>query len=360
MHLIVLVDVSRSMLRNGRLANVQAALHELATGLGDDRLSLVSFSKQPQVLFEDAGTNKNEIASIHQGIDALHAQSSTNIAAGLHAAQSVAMDYAWVEGRDQRVVLITDGLGEIDDQSAEWVLRWSAKSENATAGLSIIDASTDAPPVEEGNVDEATKVRRQIVKRASRGWSVKDIHALLEESRSGRSQVVARRARLTVTFNHKSVAGYRLFGHEATMLNAPLEADLRAGETSFGMFEVLLLPKGEELAAEAKLTWLDPQTKRPQTTSRKITRKDFAKTFQAASPALQLGTLAVETAEMLRLSPYRDGFRYEGLHKLMESFQPAARENPSFAEFKSFLYVAERSQPRRSTSDPSASRQGQP
>jgi Ca-activated chloride channel family protein len=334
-HLIVLLDVSRSMLGSGRLENVQAALRNLVGALGkQDRLSLVTFSERAEVLIEDAGLQHAD--SLHQAIDALAIQAGTNVAMGLQAADRVAADWAWVRGRDQRVLLITDGLYELDTTSASLIDQWIVDPASHAAALSVLDAGMDPN-------------QPQLGFKVSRAESINDFKWLLVEQLTDQPQVLARGAELTVRFNPKSVDSYRLLGHEPTLLSDSPRADLHAGETNVGLYELKLLPKGEDLVADVWISWVNPTTGKRERTSGKISRRSFAKDFSAATPSFQLGVLAAETAELLRHSPFRQDYKYETLRELAAQTSAAVQSSESFLDLMALVHAADRARPGRTT-----------
>jgi Ca-activated chloride channel family protein len=326
-HLVVLVDVSRSMQASGRLENVQHGLRQLVRRLArHDRLSLVSFSEHAEVLIEDAGAQHAE--SLYQAIDALQIRGGTNIAVGLQAGDRVAADWAWIDGRDQRVLLVTDGLHELDGAAAEAIREWLRDPGSRAASLSVLDASMSP------NGPEVDFTLR-------RAQSINDFGWLLREELTDQSQLVARDAELMIRFNPKSVHYYRLLGHEPTLLTDSPRGDVHVNETNVGMFELQFVAKPEPLVAEVFLSWIDPQTGRRQQTTQKITRGAFAKELAASPPAFQLGVLASETAELLRQSPFRLGFKYETLRELAAQTSPAVQSNPGFHDLMALVRAAQ-------------------
>jgi Ca-activated chloride channel family protein len=147
-----------------------------------------------------------------------------------------------------------------------------------------------------------------------RAISAEQVRWALREIVTGYSQVVARAARLQVTFNPKSVLEYRLVGHESRdwdgLLPGPLEADFRTGQAATALFEVRLAPNGPDDLASAELTWYAPDGgttlagKPAQTAHATIERKDFAASLTTSAPSLQEAAVVAYTIEVLRHSPF--------------------------------------------------------
>jgi Ca-activated chloride channel family protein len=206
--------------------------------------------------------------------------------------------------------------------------------------LTVIDLSRE--PVADSRLAGLAKAGGG---RLSRATTADDIRWALLETLTGQPQLVARDASLTVTFNPKSVLGYRLLGHEATLLAAPPQADLRAGQTGVGLYEIQLKPQGEELVATARVTWRDPATGQPRSLSQRINRSAFAGTFSAEPASLQLATLAAETAELLRRSPFREINAYGPLKDLAAEATSPARQSRSYDELVAVIRDAPRAKP---------------
>ena len=158
-----------------------------------------------------------------------------------------------------RVVLVTDGLAELDPASAKLLSTRLADAAGQGIGLEVIVC----PPTggEAGGwpqLDELARAGRGAVRRAG---DVDQIQWALLEILTGRSQLVARNVSLKVTFNKTSVIEYRLLGHEATdmagLKPAPLEADFYSGQSGTALYEFRLWPQGSDEVASVEVAWRD-------------------------------------------------------------------------------------------------------
>ena len=150
----------------------------------------------------------------------------------------------------------------------------------------------------------------------------------MEEITTGQSQVVARDALLHMAFNPKAVLEYRLLGHEAKALAGLLpehpQADFHDGQSATVLYELRLAPGVLPTAiqssstpsvdiAQAELTWYDGDRPRPEGRRlgavERIARRQFAAIFSQTAPSLQFASLAAETAEIFRRSPFACGRR---------------------------------------------------
>jgi hypothetical protein len=159
---------------------------------------------------------------------------------------------------------------------------------------------------------------------------------LLTDELIGHSTVLASDVALTVTFDPRAVAAYRLVGHEPSRLAglepAIVSLDLHAGEASGGLIELWLRPNTHDEVAVAKVQWREPSTGEPHVAEQRISRLQFAPSFAEAPLALQAAAIAAETGEVLKESPFHDS-RSRGLEQVQ---QLAKRVHPRLAEHESY------------------------
>lgn len=294
--MIVLVDLSQSMAQGNRLAMVERGLKQLMAELQpDDRLSLITYSQSPTIVVEDAGPG--DLASLLRAVESLAPQTSTNLGMGLMAACAAARRQP--PGQPQRVVLLTDGDAIPTGDARQRINSLLASPLWGRLRLDVVQL---------GNGD--SRFWSELAQAARGKWHLArgtaGVHAALRETLTGRQQVVAADARLTLRFNVRNVNRYRPFGHEAVnradLLPAEVEVDLLSGQAGAALFELYLRPDmGDDAEiAVAQLHWTHPVDGSPRTTTRRITAADMAPSLAAAPPWMQAGALAATTAEYLR------------------------------------------------------------
>lgn len=155
----VLVDVSRSMLEDGgegrnRLDWVKASLRGQISRFGSGSLGLWEFSRelgqngQPYRRLVRTGPVDEQRDDLEQAVDEMEAQSATHLYPSLLAVFDAAAD-GLQEGRQNRIVLITDGPDD-SDMTYEQFTRELEKRRTATPGLPIsVIAIGDEPEREE-------------------------------------------------------------------------------------------------------------------------------------------------------------------------------------------------------------------
>ena len=287
---------------------IRRALRDLPGIVGpQDRLSLVTFNQAAHVLVEDLG--RDGMSQFTAAADALSAEGATNIEGGLREAFGVARPARGPGRPAVRVVLLTDGLLDLEPAAEQKIDEQAAQAAQQNIPLDVIDLGQQKTT--DPQVASLAKNGRGTVRRAA---SSEQVRWALREIVTGRSQVVARSARLQVTFNPKAVLEYRLLGHEARdwdgLLPGPLEADFRDGQAATALFEVRLAPKGPNDLGTVDLTWYTPEGgpslagKTEQKARKTVERKQFAATLNRAAPSLQAAAAVAYTAEVLRRSPF--------------------------------------------------------
>jgi len=353
-HLVLAVDVSASMRWGGRLEMIRRALRSVVRQLGpEDRLSLVVFSDNAQVLLEDAGPQQTE--QLLSAIDLLASRRGTSVAAGLRQAYALAEHGIALRTGTTRVVLLSDGLAELDRASSELIEQRLAEAARLGIRLEVLDLG------QEMQADrQLAGFARAGAGAMHRAINADEIRWKLVEIISGRSLLVAAGARLKVTFNPKAVLAYRLLGHEAKamagLMPANTEADFHAGQSGSVLYELRLNPGAAKEVAAVELSWRPPDGSSTQrrTVIRKVRRGRFGSSFVQAPPSLQEAALVAQTAEVIRRSPFartpRGARRLAAVLELAEVVDTGLHQRPNFVEFLSLVEQADGAKPYRSGS----------
>jgi Ca-activated chloride channel family protein len=341
-YLTVALDISSSMNLGGRMDAARGSLLTMLDHLGpEDRLSLLLFNERHD--FEIAAVGREQIVELRRMLTTLRGSGGTNLAAAMQRAASLAMGEVTHPDMQRKLVLLTDGRANLSPDTAETL--GELMGDLRTRGLqwTIIDLSEGVEPDAQllalGRASQASFHRAQ--EQEACRW-------LVTEELLGRSTVLASDVSLTVTFDPRAVASYRLIGHEPSRLAglAPAEVtlDLHAGEDAGGVIEVWLRPNSHDDVAVASVQWREPATGEIQKKQRRISRLQFASSFAEAPLALQAAAIAAATGEALKQSPFQEP-RSRGLEHVR---QLAGRVNPRLAEqegyrqFVSLIEAAER------------------
>ncbi len=152
----------------------------------------------------------------------------------------------------------------------------------------------------------------------------------------------AAQARMTVRFNPRAVASYRLCGHEPTRLEGAAETvgvDLPAGSCATAVYEIELRDgahTSDEEVAVATLQWNDPSSGAAYSKRCAIRRGQFAAPGEQAPARLQLASLAVAAGEMLRKSPYAARM---STGAMLELARHGESQGKSIQEFRKFIEI---------------------
>ena len=358
--LVLLVDTSASMRWGSRIEILRRALKDLVGRVDpSDRLSLVSFNQGAHVLVQDVGPR--EVGHFVAAVDSLSAEGSTDMAAGIREAYGLAQQLAAPGQPPVRVVLLTDGLLELERSAADQIEHQVAEAAGRGIPLQVIDLGQQ----KEGDPQVAAFARagHGTVQRAT---NVDQVRWALREILTGRSQLVARDTQLKVTFNPKTVLEYRLLGHEAKewagMMAGSTLADFRDGQAATALYELRLAGTGPTEVANVELSWYPPGGIKPepdkgaQRLIARVERKDFATTWSRMAPSLQEAALVAQAAEILRRSPFvfarpQRVTTFTALLRVSDlAGQVDSRllQRPSFVDFVSLVEQATRAKPTRS------------
>lgn len=302
-YLTVGVDVTTSMQAGGRLEMIRGALRSLVNRLGGaDRLTLVALGGTNPVIVEE-GT-RAELEQLLAAVDWLQAGGSGDLSGGILTACATAARRELPRNVVRRVVVISDAFNEFDPTGVRTVEHFLQTSAARTLRIDLIDLSGET---EETPWEALVRSHDGKTFRVDTG---ERIRSALMETLTGRNQTVASDVVLSLTFQPQTVVSYRLLGHEPTALAGLLpqrvEIDLHAGQTATLLYELHLSAGKEQEVATAVLRWRDPTDGTPQEAVQSITRGMLGPTFDKASPALQLATVAAAAAGRLRRSPWGD------------------------------------------------------
>ncbi len=349
-HVVLAVDTSGSMRWGGRLDMVRRAVEKLATALGpEDRISVVTFSNEAQLLIENAG--RDDAEDLVAAIGSLSTQTSTRLGVGLRSAYEVAHRSAASDRATSavRVVVLSDGLAELAPGAASLLKRRLAESAQQEILCEVIDLGRNKQA--DPQLTDLAVAGGGSVHRAA---NANEIYWALIEVVTGYSQIVAHDARLEVHFNPDRVLDYRLLGHEAESmvgLDPPSpEADFHADQTSCALYEIRLKTGGSggREIARVELTWKQPDgvssQRRPRAT-RSVDLSQLASSFVDSPLALQQAAITAHTAEVLRGSPFarvpRDARSLARVLEVAERTDSRLRERRSFVELIELIQQAE-------------------
>lgn len=341
-HLTVALDISASMNQGGRLRSAKAAVLQALDYLGPrDRLSLLLFNDKNQ--YEVLAASRDDVSSIRAVFARLQGAGGTNLAAALQRAATLAMGETDLSTPQRQLVLLTDGRAHLPAATLTRLGALLHDLQKQGLAWSVIDVSdeTQADP-------QLLALTKQSGGKLHQAHDLTNCEWLLVEKMVGRSTIVAPDAKLEIVFDPRAVAAYRLIGHEPTRL-AGLEPehitlDLRAGQVATGLCELWLKPNAHDDVGRAIVTWNDPSSSEPRKVEQRISRLQFAPSFDEASLSLQAAAIAAETGEIFKQSPFAEQ-RQRGLQEvraLTARVHPRLAQRERFQQYLELIDAAQR------------------
>ncbi|HPF14921.1 MAG TPA: von Willebrand factor type A domain-containing protein, partial [Planctomycetota bacterium] len=342
MALVYVVDTSGSMRQGNRMDLVKHSLRLLGTELdGRDQVGIVTFSDTAKLLLPM--TSMDQRATLESAIQGLTPDGSTNVEDGMRLGYEL-LSRVPAEGRLRRVVLISDGVANTGQTSADAISEEVRVHRQNGIYLSTIGVGM-------GNHNDALLERL-----ADRGDGICDYVDDEEAARramvdrfSGGFIPIARDLKIQVEFDSKYVLRYRQLGYEN---RAVADRDFRndavdGGEVGSGhqvtaLFELDCVPglgEGDDALAHlgtVRLRYKSVETGENETvseTDHSIDGIRWGSQMDAATPGMQRSLVAAQFAEVLRRSNHAQGDDYA------ELYRHAARlaDLPDFATDKDTL-----------------------
>jgi Ca-activated chloride channel family protein len=338
--LTFVIDTSGSMQRENRLELVKDSLRKLVLNLGrGDSIAVVAFGNDARVVLPP--TSATDEDTILDAIDELQPEGSTNLEAGLRLGYSLARETFLGEGID-RIVLASDGVANVGLTDAQSILRQI--SEDASAGIELVSIGVGM-----GNYNDA--LLEQLANQGDGFYAyvndLEEARRLFSEDLTGTLHTVALDAKVQVTFDPDVVAEYRLLGYENRAIaddefrdpDVPAGA-IGAGHSVTALYVIRLrddLVDAGSLGA-VRLRWTEPGDQDEARLIEEIDTGRLARSFESADPTLQLDAIVAATAEVLRESPYAEGY---DLRDVVDVALEASEDLPQTDQVHEFLDFVE-------------------
>ncbi|MCA9173559.1 MAG: VWA domain-containing protein [Planctomycetales bacterium] len=344
--LTVLLDLSDAV----NAAQRAEAIRQLMTGLRlleeRDQVTIVTIGSEPQVLCDSA--TRDELESIRR---TLHDHLPGGIAdwgRALPRAVRCALE-GRRSGVRQHLLIASSGHGEWADSAERWMDEALSAAGEAGVAVSACGLSNRAGTVPASSPEE--KVRAWLLDGSSpvtwrhgpQALRASVVGALV--GGAGPVMPVAQRVRLSVEFNPQVVAAYRVVGQDATAgqwMDGGSPVSLWSGEQTTALIELRFRPSDRAGAGDdvgrAELQWLDAEGASRELRQR-VSRLQFAPSFQQATADLQQSVLAAEAAQILRESPFARGRGHEvsQLGELLWECSEEVRMRPAIERLMSAL-----------------------
>ena len=336
--LIFTIDVSGSMEREDRLELVKKSLRLLVDELRPtDEVGIVIYGSSGQVLLEPtSGEDKDEIKD---AIDELRPGGSTFVADGLRLAYKMAVDNV-EEGRITRVIVLSDGVGNVGDTGSESILR--QVQEHVDRGVTLTTVGFGM-----GNYNDV--LMEQLANDGDGTYhyvdELSEARRIFVEDLTGTLQVIARDAKVQVDFNPEVVSRYRLLGYENRRVadeqfrDDTVDAgEIGADHSVTALYELKLHDNADGDDADGILgtvfvRYQDPDSSEVLEISRTLQHSELSSGFEDASPRFQLAAVVAEYAEILRESYWAQDGNLEDVVAQARRVQGLLPRGSDVAEF---------------------------
>ena len=301
--LTFLVDVSGSMRGPDRLGLAQDSLLWLVDRLGpQDSVALVTYAGATQIVLEPTPAWQRQ--TIRNAIRNLHSGGGTSMGAGMTLAYELA-DAAYVDGAENRVIVLSDGDANIGGTSADAILEQVRK--HAEGGITMSTLGFGM-----GNYRD--DMMETLADRGDGTYayidSITEARHLFGSKLGATLQTIARDVKIQVAFDPDAVRGWRLLGYENRAIadedfrNDAVDAgEIGAGHQVTALYDVVLrdsLPTAQPIA-RVRLRAKPPGPDRP---AEEWTTRFLAGLvqpgWQQSSPDLRAAWTLAQTAENLR------------------------------------------------------------
>ncbi|WP_377271220.1 von Willebrand factor type A domain-containing protein [Peterkaempfera sp. SMS 1(5)a] len=333
--LTFVVDTSGSMAETGRLDLVRRALNLLIDRLRpQDSMAIVSFStdarlRVPAVHPVDAAARRR----LHQAVDGLSPEESTNLEAGLTLGYQQAAEQRR-EGAVNRVVVLSDGLANTGSTDSDTILERVSKARREQ-GITLFGVGVGS--------QYGDQLMEQLADRGDGHTSYvaddEDARKVFVDQLPANLDLRARDAKAQVAFDPAAVDSFRLIGFDDRRVPDQAFRDDRVdggevgpGHSVTALYAVRLKPGADGPLATATVRWLDPRTRQPHEATGRIGAGDLAAGLWTDAPRrLQVDAVAAYFADVLRHRQSQDEYG-TGSDDTATSSVPALPGEPSLQE----------------------------
>ena len=278
-------------------------------------------------------------------IDSLTPTGSTFVEDGLRLAYKMASGEV-EPGRITRVIVLSDGVGNVGNTGAESILRQIR--ENVEQGITLTTVGFGM-----GNYNDV--LMEQLANDGDGSYHYVDTLAearrIFVENLTGTLQVIAKDGKIQVDFNPDVVTRFRLLGYENRRVD---DQDFRNDEVDAGeigadhsvtaLYELKLRDGADGLLSTVRVRYEDPDSGEVYEIYRQFNRADLEASIEQASPRFQMAAVVAEYAEILRESYWAQEGSLEDVVSEARRIQMLLPEEIDFAEFTDLVVRTERIQ----------------
>ncbi len=339
--LTLAIDTSGSMNTPDRLDLIKQSLALLVAALGPaDQVAIVQYGAQASLVLAHTALGTNR-APVLAAIDALQAGTSTHLEKGVRLAYEVAAR-GFTAGAENRVILMSDGVANLGSGKAEDILALVAQYRDQGIFCSIFGFGA-------GSYDDT-----MLETLANKGDGVYRYLDSLDEARrelvdglAATLHFIARDVKIQVEFNPQRVAHYRQLGYENRRLrpedfrdDAVDAGEVGSGQSVTALYELDLAAAGPDPLATVRVRYHDLASGRIEEIAMPVTSAHVMKTSARMPPRFKLAAAAAAFAELLRGSPFAEGYDFAAVAQVLRPVAQELNLDPGPAELARLVQAA--------------------
>ena len=332
-HLVYLVDTSGSMQSPDKICLVKQSLRMLTTSLRPgDTVALCTYAGSVREVLAPTGIDQRD--RILAAIEQLSASGSTAMGSGIALAYGLA-ERTLVRGHINRVVVLSDGDANVGPSTHDEILETIDAQRRKGITLSTVGVGT-------GNYNDV--MMEQLANKGDGNYQyiddAREARRVFVDQLDGMLEVVAKDVKIQVEFDPSLVASYRLIGYENRDVadkdfrdDSVDGGEIGSGHNVTAVYDVVL----EDAAS--RRSWVTLRVRHKQPHGDEAAEQVFTlepenvyDSFDRAQRSLRFATAAAGFAEVLRRSPYAEGWTLKQVADIARSASDGTETSNQLAE----------------------------
>ena len=328
-----IVDTSGSMADDGRLPLAKKVIPMIVNNMQPgDKVSLIAGGLTPRMVLENVDASEKD--RINREVESLNAVGATNLEANLiEGYQQVAMNVA--PNTYNRVVLMSDGVANLGEVSANNILKNLEESKEKGIGLTVVGM---------GSGEYNDNFLEQLANNGDGNYVyIEDgveAQKTFEENFAQTFHTIANNVKIQVDFDPQQVTRYRLLGYENRRLknedfrNDKVDAgEVGSGQSVTAIYEVeLAQQQTAQPMAVINMRYKDVRDNQMKEQQLKFKNRLVSNEFNQAPASLRLAFLAGKYAEVLKSGGSDEGVTIKDLLKYMRPLAAELNNDPNVQE----------------------------
>ena len=328
-----IVDTSGSMADEGRLPLAKKVIPMIVDNMqSGDAISLIAGGLTPRLVLDNVDVSEKD--RINREVNSLNAVGATNLEQNLiQGYHLAAMNIA--PNTYNRIVLLSDGVANLGEVSAQNILKNLKESKDKGIGLTVVGMGTG---------DYNDNFLEQLANKGDGNYVFVDdgeeAQKTFENNFAQTFHTIANNVKIQVDFDPKQVARYRLLGYENRRLkNKDFRDDsVDAGEVGSGqsvtaIYEIELTQENSgQPMAMVNMRYKDARDNEMKEQQLKVENRLVSKEFNDSPASLRLAFLSGKYAEVLQQGGNDEGISIEDLLKYMRPLAAELSADPNVQE----------------------------